>query len=392
MENALALGIKPLQLDVATPLMQAAKIKQANMEMEAQQLQVQREAAGQFARGVAVYADKPEFASKWAEGLDDLHARGLMPTAAYQRLRDNPSPLVLQSIIAQTEKPELALQRQQFEETKRHAGVMEKQGQQRIDIERDTKNLAPGFVRTPEGGQKFVPGGPADPAYIAQTVEAKDKTTEQIAEREKAVKDRGLDPKDPQNRAYILTGKMPREDQQPLTATDKKAILEADELVLSNQTTIDALKDAKELSKKAYEGATAGARGFVTKQFGAESGVATAELHNVIVGNALGQLKSIFGAAPTEGERKILLELQGSVNEPDAVRQKIFDRAIVLAEKRLAFNKQRAAELRGGTFYKSGDAKAKPILDEARKAIDAGADREAVIKRLRDNGIDPAGL
>jgi len=79
---------------------------------------------------------------------------------------------------------------------------------------------------------------------------------------------------------------------------------------------------------------------------------ATANYENLVLGQALGQLKSTFGAAPTEGERKILLELQASVDKPDNVRQEILGRARQLAENRLRFNEQRANELRGGTFYK----------------------------------------
>ena len=116
---------------------------------------------------------------------------------------------------------------------------------------------------------------------------------------------------------------MPREDQQPLSATDKKAVMEADEAVLASTNAIGALKEAKALSKKAYEGPTAGGRGYVSSLFGSEGGEATTDLTNVVMTNALGQLKSIFGAAPTEGERKILLDIQGSVSQPNSVRQKI---------------------------------------------------------------------
>lgn len=84
------------------------------------------------------------------------------------------------------------------------------------------------------------------------------------------------------------------------------------------------------------------------------SGEATTNLDNAVIGTALAQLKSVFGGNPTEGERKILLELQGSSSQPDAVRQDIYQRAIEMAKKRLEFNKQRAAELRGGTYYKPG--------------------------------------
>lgn len=210
-----------------------------------------------------------------------------------------------------------------------------------------------GFSRTPEGGLAPVPGGPNDPAYLDRVNAAKGSNIgQQVEERRKAAVGQGMDTTDAQVRAYILTGKLPREDQQPLTATDKKAILEADEMVLTNEGAITALKQAKEVSPKAYGHPGAGARGKVDALLGNEEGLATVDLDNIVIGTALGQLKSLFGAAPTEGERKILLELQGSTALPDPARQKIFDRAIVLANKRLEFNKKRAEELRGGSFYK----------------------------------------
>lgn len=179
----------------------------------------------------------------------------------------------------------------------------------------------------------------------------------QIEQRKQAAVANGLDPSSPGFQSFVLTGKMPREDAQPLTATDKKAILEADEMVMTNQSAIDALKKAKGLSKVAFSGPLAEKRGYAASFLGessdiGKSGIATADLNNVVTSNALGQLKAIFGGAPTEGERKVLLDIQASASQPDAVRQKIYDRAIELASKRLEFNKKRSDELRGGQFYK----------------------------------------
>lgn len=189
-------------------------------------------------------------------------------------------------------------------------------------------------------------------ALTGKIPEADTTVTSQIEQRKKAAAAAGLTPDNPAYNSYTLTGKMPREDAQPLTATDKKAILEADEHVLNTQQTIDNLKTMQGLSKKAYEGPTAGIRGYVGSLVGTEAGEATANLQNLSTANALSQLKSTFGAAPTEGERKILLDIQGSANQPDSVRQEIYARAEKAAQRRLEFNKQRADELRGGQFYK----------------------------------------
>lgn len=163
----------------------------------------------------------------------------------------------------------------------------------------------------------------------------------------------GLKPDSPAYQSYVLTGKMPREDQQPLTATDKKAILEADESVMTTQNAISSLQRARQLSKTAYEGATANERAWLMSQFGDNAANDTRELKQTVTEGALQQLKSIFGGMPTEGERKVLLEVQGSAELPASVREKIYDRAIQLAQKRLEFNKQRAEQMRGGTYYKT---------------------------------------
>lgn len=192
--------------------------------------------------------------------------------------------------------------------------------------------------------------------YNAEKEKAKKNTADDdVQARQAAAARAGLKPGDAGYQGFILTGKMPREDMGPLTATDKKAILEADDMVMVNRSAIDTLKQAKALSAQAYQGTGASIRGTVFGNLGSEAGKATMEYDNLVTTNALGQLKSIFGAAPTEGERKILLDIQGSANLPHDVRVKILDRGIAMAERRLAFNEQRASELRGGDYYKSPD-------------------------------------
>ena len=202
------------------------------------------------------------------------------------------------------------------------------------------------------------------PAEYAKE-KAKTSPAEETEGRKAAAAAAGLKPGDAGYQGFILTGKMPREDMGPLTATDKKAILEADEGVMAANTAIEALRTAKQLSPRALAGWGAGAKASVANNLpdwivpdgviaSPEKAEATAELENVVTSQALAQLKSIFGAAPTEGERKILLDIQGSIGQPDNVRQKIYDRGIAMAERRLGFNKQRADELRGGSFYRSG--------------------------------------
>ncbi len=201
---------------------------------------------------------------------------------------------------------------------------------------------------TPQG-RSFILTGELPSATNDFSAQVEQRKTQAIAN--------GLDPSSPGFQSYVLTGKMPREDAQPLTATDKKAILEADEGVMAAKAAVDSLGRAKQLSMQAFAGPLASQRGYAASFLGNSSdlgkaGIATSELDNEITSNALTQLKAIFGGAPTEGERKILLDIQGASRLPNDVRQKIYDRAQQMAQVRLKFNEQRASEMRGGQFYK----------------------------------------
>lgn len=192
---------------------------------------------------------------------------------------------------------------------------------------------------------RIAPDGTAEKVYGSNPVET----------RRQQLIAAGLNPDEPRHQTYMAVGKLPKEDQAPLTAADKKAILEADEMVMTGQNVIRSLGEAIELSKKAYTGPTAGGRGYLMSFAGSENAKATEELRNLITQNALTQLKATFGAAPTEGERKILLDIQGSVNLEPSVREKIYQRAQAMAERRLNFYRDRANQMRGQTYYKPRD-------------------------------------
>jgi hypothetical protein len=194
-------------------------------------------------------------------------------------------------------------------------------------------------------------------ALTGKLPEADASLSQAVDQRKQAAASIGLDPSHPGYNSFILTGKMPREDAQPLTATDKKAILDAEEKLQSSKSTIANLQQAKKLSPQAMQGPGASTRGYLSSFLGntsdlGKAGIATQDLENLVTTNALQSLKAVFGGNPTEGERAILLDVQGSVGKPDAVRQKIFDRAIEAANRRIAFEQQHIDELRGGSFYK----------------------------------------
>jgi len=409
-DNTLAAQVP--QFDPATPLASAAKLQAADTENRQAQFKQAQIEIGSEARGLQTFVNSPEFPQKWAEAADRMHSRGLLDDRAYAQWRNTPSPLLLKQMINSTEDPTLTFRKQEAVREQGNSDrnfLLQKQAQDRLDRKANETETDKATERA-DAATKFGldPNSAQGKSYIltGSLPEASAKFDDAVEQRKRAAVANGLDPGSPGYQSYVLTGKMPREDAQPLTATDKKAILEADEKVQAGNQTIENLNKAKVLSKDAFAGPLASKRGYAASFLGESSdtgkaGIATQDLENLVTTNALQQLKTVFGGNPTEGERGILLDIQGSVGKPDAVRQKIFDRAIDAAKKRLSFEQQRADELRGGSFYKNngGTSKASTqgkgadtMLQQARDAIAAGAPRDAVEQRLRGAGVDPSGL
>jgi hypothetical protein len=356
--------------DPATPLKQAAQLQAAEQEAKQAQFKQAQLELGTEARGLAAVQNSPEFPKLWAEASDRMLQKGLLTPQTHQQWRNTPSPLLLKQMIAQTEDPTLSFRKQ---EAVREQGNQDRSfGLQKTTADRNYGLASRAADRADEGpveqtnqrieAAKVAGLDPATPqgrtfALTGKIPEADTSFATSIEQRKQAAIANGLDPSSPGFQSYVLTGKMPREDAQPLTATDKKAILEADEAVLTNRAAIDSLTRSLKLSETAFEGFGAGTRGYAASFLGKDSdlgkgGIATENLTNEVMSNALGQLKAIFGGAPTEGERQVLMDIQGSVKKTHEVRKEIYERAMGLAQNRLEFNKKRADELRGGQFYK----------------------------------------
>ena len=149
-----------------------------------------------------------------------------------------------------------------------------------------------------------------------------------------------------------------------LSATAEKELFEADDNIKATDSTIGLLKQAKELNDKAYSGYFAKSRAVARSNLPGESeqANATIQLDNIMTTQALESLKATFGAAPTEGERKILLDIQASADKTPKQRAEIIDRAVKAAEKRMRFNVNKAKALRSGT-YNTADPQQRPSND-----------------------------
>jgi hypothetical protein len=220
----------------------------------------------------------------------------------------------------------------------------------------------------------------------------------------------GIDPRSPTGHKSLF----PRTDT-PLSATDKKAIFEAEDAMPQLQGTVENLNRALELNKSTFSGAGAGLRATLganlpdamVPDFIADrkTALATSEWQKIMGPEALQAMASTLKGATTDFELRKFIEMLGDPQTPPQVREGVIKRMKTLVERKMQVQESRVRDLRGGTYFKpdGGSAPASPAapsgggqqggaLQQAREAIDRGADRNAVIKRLRENGIDATGL
>jgi hypothetical protein len=159
-----------------------------------------------------------------------------------------------------------------------------------------------------------------------------------------------------------------------MSVTAQKELFEADETTQSASNVLGLLGKAKELNKSAMSGPYAAGRAKAISWLPGESPVSdtTIDLDNIMTGQALESLKLIFGGMPTEGERKILLDMQASVDKTPAQREAILNRATELAQRRLEFNKSKAESLRSGSYFKESPKISEPVIGGQRAQRKAG--------------------
>lgn len=161
---------------------------------------------------------------------------------------------------------------------------------------------------------------------------------------------------------------------------------------------IEKLQKAKELNKTAYDGAYANERAALMNNVpflqGTKESFDTIEYNNLVTGQALESLKATFGAAPTEGERAMLLKLQASVNYPAPVRKRILDEAIATIEKKKASNERQiklvigsAKTVSQGDSTSSATGAAMSMADVKIAASRAGMTVPQAIAKLKAQGI-----
>lgn len=122
-----------------------------------------------------------------------------------------------------------------------------------------------------------------------------------------------------------------KDEAARLTPAELKLKTETADLIASADSAIGVLREAYKLNPNTFDNSVKDvAQRKVLEAAGSKDPklLATRQMENLLAEQALEKLKATFGAAPTEGERKILLDLQGigakSVEERAAIMRQAF--------------------------------------------------------------------
>jgi hypothetical protein len=192
-------------------------------------------------------------------------------------------------------------------------------------------------------------------SYIPAEAKAERDADKPSSPAGKLAKDEGLTPGTPEftTRVKALAGEG---KGMNLSATEQKELFEAEDIVNASKSVLINLDKAKQLNNKAYSGFGAGARRTIARNIPgvgeSEGVVATTDIESLVITNSLDQLKAIFGGAPTEGERKILLDIQGSISMSPKERERVWDRAMTAASRRMKTSQAKMENIRKGAYGK----------------------------------------
>lgn len=139
-----------------------------------------------------------------------------------------------------------------------------------------------------------------------------------------------------------------------LEPTTIKEMHEADDIIRAGVPALATYDKMLELNRTATDGPLVGIRSYIGSIGGGPEADAARNLVNMSTRNALTQLKAIFGGNPTEGERKILLDVEGAMSETRANRERIFREARAALENRIRGATDKRKALASGGYYGAG--------------------------------------
>jgi hypothetical protein len=167
----------------------------------------------------------------------------------------------------------------------------------------------------------------------------------------KLAADEGFTPGTP---AYSTRVKEIQQSGKRLSSTQEKELFEQEDVINGGKSALLNLDKALKLSPLAYEGGLAETRQaagrFIPGIKSSEAQVASTQFRSIMGEQMLAQLKAIFGGNPTEGERKVLADLQGSLGMSHAERAPIINDAMAAVRRRVKAAEDRIKGIKSGAY------------------------------------------
>lgn len=142
-----------------------------------------------------------------------------------------------------------------------------------------------------------------------------------------------------------------------MSQTEARLLSETEDTLFSKQESKALLAQALALNPDTYDSSISDTLArFAAEGFAPDSlkVVNTRDLENILKTQLLTSLKATFGAAPTEGERAVLADLQGIDAKSRTERERIMKRAALLVDKRIEKDLNRLKSIREGQYrYRS---------------------------------------
>lgn len=156
-----------------------------------------------------------------------------------------------------------------------------------------------------------------------------------------------------------------RQKAGEITPANQATVLKAEDEATSARRAMGSIQTALDLNEKSFAGFGASERGKIAGAFpegtpniaplpDREKGINTQNFEKIVLKNVLGDLKATFGSQPAVKEGQLLVEIEGAINAPSAVRKNVLERALTAAQERRDINERRAKEIRAGTYFKGG--------------------------------------
>lgn len=152
------------------------------------------------------------------------------------------------------------------------------------------------------------------------------------------------------------------------SAAETRQIILTEDLVNNRLAAIRSMQEALSLNQQAYDGSISGVRMTLGRLFASDDPtyVASEQLENLVRTGGLSNLKAMFGANPTEGERKAAEALQAGLDKPRAVREKLLRRLLEEMQIALRDQTQRLEGLKTGQYGQYQQPSAAPAPAPAR--------------------------